>query len=261
MTKISSVAGEMVIDLRLPAPRSSCGDARTAPDIPTPTSASPTGDPLLRLVSVSKRWKKSSSPILDAVDLDVPMASAVWIGGRNGAGKTTLLRVIAGLIAPDSGHVYVGDVRQDSERRIYQSRVGFLSAGSTGLYARLTVGQHLRCQSSLDLLSRAARKQAIARELERFSLAHLVGSRADRLSTGQRQRLRLALVMLRNPDVLLLDEPENGLDVDSIARLRSTIVALVTHGGIVLWCSPKDDFDALRFGYRFIISKGKLVAA
>jgi ABC-2 type transport system ATP-binding protein len=215
---------------------------------------------LLRLSNISKQWRGVSTPVLDGVDLNVPAASAVFIGGQNGAGKTTLLRIIAGLVAPDSGYVHVGEVRLDHARQGYQSRVGFLSAGGAGLYARLTVGEHLRCQSALDLLPSASRRSAIERELTRFDLGDIARQRADRLSTGQRQRLRLALVMLRDPDVLVLDEPESGLDAKSAATLRSTVFGFIEGGKVALWASPKEESEAIAFDYRFLIAGGKLIA-
>jgi ABC-2 type transport system ATP-binding protein len=218
------------------------------------------GAPLLQLSAISKRWRKASTPLLDEVDLHVPAASTVYIGGRNGVGKTTLLRVIAGLILPDTGDIRLGSTKLCDGDRAYRSRIGLVSAGNSGLYARMTVSEHLRYQSGLDLLSSTARKIAVNRARVQFRLANFADTRADRLSTGQRQRLRLALAMLRDPDVLALDEPESGLDAEGVKTLWSTVSEFVKRERIVLWASPKDGSNKTAFDYRFFIRDGKLIA-
>jgi ABC-2 type transport system ATP-binding protein len=212
----------------------------------------------LRLDGVTKRWRKAPTPVLDALDLELPAGSLTWIGGRNGAGKTTLLRIAAGVIVPDEGRVTSGGVDPERRRRDFQSRVSFLSTGTSGLYARLTVREHLDYQSKLDLLRPQVARESVEREFSRFNLAEIDGRRVDRLSMGQRQRLRLAMVMLRAPSLLLLDEPSNSLDAEGVAILHAAVAGVVAAGGAVLWCSPSGERHNLRFDRRLNLVDGGL---
>jgi ABC-type multidrug transport system ATPase subunit len=215
----------------------------------------------LRLRQVTKQWRRAPSPVLDTVDLDLPAGSLTWIGGRNGVGKTTLLRIASGVITPDAGSVRALDLDPERRRRDFQSRVGFVSTGTSGLYARLTVRQHLDYQAKLDLLRRDARLEAIEREFERFDLAPIDGRRVDRLSMGQRQRLRLAMVLIRDPALLLLDEPSNSLDAEGIALLHAAVDSVVQRGGAVLWCSPGGEIHDVAFDRRLHLVDARLVEA
>ena len=122
--------------------------------------AEPASPPRLVLDGVSKRWGKNDPPLLHGLDLELPPGTLALIAGRNGAGKTTLLRIVANIIAADRGTIWLDGSSPASNRREYQRRVGFLSAGSTGVYARVSVAQHLDFWH----VSRSCRQQSGAGE-------------------------------------------------------------------------------------------------
>ena len=190
----------------------------------------------LLVSGVSKTWQGRT--VLDDVDLSLESGVLAALVGVNGAGKTTLMRIIAGLIAADSGMVSLDgfDVRRD--RREYQRRLGFVSAGQTGLYPRLSVGNHLEYWARIALVPRRERSAAIERTIDRFDLSELRSRRPDRLSMGQRQRVRLAMGFLHDPRLVLLDEPETSLDPPSIEVLSRVLEDHVSSGGTVIWCAP-----------------------
>src|SRR4051794_33591240 len=167
---------------------------------------------MFSLSDIVKQWPGMPAPVLDRVSLRLGPGDAVGVHGRNGSGKTTLLRVAAGLITPDSGEVELDGAGPERDRRAFQRRIGFVSAGNGALIARLTVDHHLAFCARLALMPPAAAREASARTVDGFALAELRGKRVDRLSSGQRQRLRLALGFLHDPAVVLLDEPETSLD-------------------------------------------------
>ena len=179
--------------------------------------------------------------MLADVDLTVGPGHLVHVGGANGAGKTTLLRLLAGLLDPDAGRVAVDGVAPDADRRGYQRRVAYVSAGNAGLYARLTVEQHLRIWSRMALVPTDERSRRIAGALAAFELGDLRRRRVDRLSMGQRQRLRLALALLPASKLVLLDEPHTSLDDRGEHLLAAAIEARLAMGAGVVWCSPHDD--------------------
>ena len=215
------------------------------------------GGELLSLRGITKAW--AGRPVLDHLDLGLEAGTVSWLAGANGAGKTTLLRIAAGMIDPDGGTVELCGLRPRHRRR-FRRRLGFLSAGDRGLYGRLSAGEHLELWASLSLLSRSHARLAIERMVDCLSLADLLPVRADRLSMGQRQRLRLAMAFLHEPDVVFLDEPLNSLDATGADSLRHCLHDLAARGGAALWCSPGTDRDAAPFDCRYWLESGALLA-
>lgn len=215
--------------------------------------------PALALEGIVKSW--NAQPILTGVDARIDSGSAVAILGSNGAGKTTLLRIAAGLILPDAGRVTAHGIDPERQRTEFQRRLGFLSAGNSGLYARLKAEHHLDLCARLALLPKRERRGAIAREVERFGLMDLRGRRVDRLSMGQRQRLRLALIFLHQPSLVLLDEPATSLDEAGIATLQSAIDDLKAAGGSAVVCLPSGWGEVLTVDGRFRLEAGRLEPA
>jgi ABC-2 type transport system ATP-binding protein len=228
---------------------------RTEPALGEPTVMSFSG--------ISRSWGRGKRrwPVLHDVDLELPPGAAVRVEGTNGAGKTTLLRIGAAILAPDSGTVTVDGLASDGNWREYHRRIGFLSAGDRGLYARFSVRGHLAYGARIAFLPRAGRKQAVDEALVRFGLGDLAARRADRLSQGQRQRLRLALTLVHRPRVLLLDEPRNSLDVEGVAMLADAVADVRDAGGAVLWCSPAGEEQPIVFDRTYVIRDATLEPA
>jgi len=225
-----------------------------------PVAAAPDGAAAatLRLDGVVKRWPKTPTPVLDGVTLHVEPGTAVEISGRNGAGKTTLLRIAGSLIVPDAGTVRIGSLDPERDRTEYQRRIGFVSAGNSGLFARLTVEHHLAYWARLALLPRTTRDDAIAAAIEQFELGELCGKRVDRLSMGQRQRLRLSLAFLHRPQVVLLDEPRTSLDDEAAALLAGAVERLTDRRGAAVVCAPSGEREWTQYDHRYVVVDGRL---
>lgn len=207
---------------------------------------------------MDKRW--AAQTVLDGLDLRVEPGTAVHVCGRNGTGKTTLLRIAVGLIRADSGSVALDGLDPVRDRVAYQRRLGFLSAGDRGLYARLTVRDHLRMWARLAFVPRANTGEVIERALAVFELRDLAGRRVERLSMGQRQRVRLAGVFLHDPGIVMLDEPRTSLDEDGIALLASLLDDFRRQGGAVVWCCPTGERVELDFDDAYVLETGRLRA-
>ena len=216
---------------------------------------------VLTLTGVTKSWSSQAAPVLADVDLSLPPGTTTAISGRNGAGKTTLLRIAAGLIGADSGSVTIAGLDVERDRTDFQRRVGFLAAGNSGLYARLKVEHHLDMWSRLALMPRGSRREAVERAVDTFELGSLCGRRVDRLSMGQRQRLRLALAFVHGPTVALLDEPATSLDEEGIALLDRALDALKASGGAAIVCLPSGWEQALSVDRPLILADGSLEQA
>jgi ABC-type multidrug transport system ATPase subunit len=211
------------------------------------------------LQGIVKRWQGMSAPVLDGVSLRLGAGEVVGVHGRNGSGKTTLLRVAAGLITPDSGRVELAGTSPEANRRDFQRRIGFVSAGNGALFARLTVDHHLAFCSRLALLDGESARRASPRVVDDFALDELRGKRVDRLSSGQRQRLRLALGFLHDPDVILLDEPGTSLDEPARRLLEGALQRACGRGTAALVCSPSRSAEGLRLDRSFVVRDGLLV--
>jgi ABC-type multidrug transport system ATPase subunit len=214
---------------------------------------------VLALSGIVKRWPGMPSAVLDGVSLRLAEGEAVGVHGRNGSGKTTLLRVAAGLITPDAGAVELEGDSPETSRRAFHRRVGFVSAGNGALFARLTVDDHLAFCSRLALLDAPTARRASARAIDDFALDELRGKRVDRLSSGQRQRLRLALGFLNDPAVVLLDEPGTSLDEPARRLLAEALERRLAGGAAAIICSPSPA-EGLGVDRSFLVRDGHLVA-
>jgi len=232
------------------------------PLLADPVRATPdaTAPDRLALDGISKRWG-SADPVLDRVDLNLHPASLVALVGRNGVGKTTLLRIAAGLIAPDRGRVALDGLDPFADRREYQRRLGFVSAGQGGLYARLTVRQQLECWSRLAFIPRRERSDAVAAAIAHVGMGAKANARVDRLSAGQRQRLRIAMAFMHRPALILLDEPHTSLDDDGVSAVEALVRNAVGEGATVVWCAPSLPDLGLAFDEAYLVDGGKVLPA
>jgi ABC-2 type transport system ATP-binding protein len=214
----------------------------------------------LALSGVGKRWSDDQPAVLDDVELRLDLGTRTWIGGRNGAGKTTLLRVAAGLIEPDRGRAAVWGLSAAEDRARYQRLVSLLPAGDRGLYARLTVRRQIEFWARIAMVPRQRVRATVERAIRQFDLSELAGRRVDRMSMGQRQRLRIAMTFLAEPDVVLLDEPLTSLDSEGAALLEQAIAEVLDRDGAVLWCSPSSELSQ-SFDAHWILDRGRLEKA
>ncbi|HTD07841.1 MAG TPA: ABC transporter ATP-binding protein [Solirubrobacteraceae bacterium] len=223
-----------------------------------PHSAGCVGEPILELEGLYHRWKGPRPPVLDDVSLTLCAGEVTWVGGRNGVGKTTLLRLAAGILLPQRGSVRIGELTPGSRRGVYRRQIGFLSAGDRGLQARLRVSQQLDYWGRLAYVPRERRAELVSDSLRRFGLEEFAARRVDRMSMGQRQRIRLAMAFLHEPRVVLLDEPRNSLDDDGYALLNEQIVRAAERGATVLWCSPRGEDRVIACDASYTLAEGRL---
>jgi ABC-type multidrug transport system ATPase subunit len=221
-------------------------------------SASSQADPVLELEGLYHRWKGPKPPVLDEVSLTLRAGEVTWIGGRNGVGKTTLLRLAAGILLPQRGTVRVGMLTPSSKGGMYRRQIGFLSAGDRGLQARMKVAQQLDYWCRLAYVPRQQRAAVVADSLRRFGLEEFANRRVDRMSMGQRQRIRLAMAFLHKPRVLLLDEPRNSLNDDGYQILNEQIKQAAERSATVLWCSPRGEDRIIACDASYTLTDGQL---
>lgn len=175
-------------------------------------------------------------PALSGVDLTIHAGETVLLRGPNGAGKTTLLHLCAGLLRPESGEVRVlgYDLTDSTCRRSVRRSVALLGH-ATGLYDDLTVKENLRFWARAVGLSSIDADSRIDDACSRLAVpGRLLDQPVQTLSAGQRRRTSLAVLLVRRPELWLLDEPHAGLDQSGRDLVDSLIVEAVAAGGTVV---------------------------
>jgi ABC-2 type transport system ATP-binding protein len=170
---------------------------------------------------------------IDGVSLEVPAGVCFGFLGPNGAGKTTLIRMLLGLARPTAGWARVRGHAVPDEAPAALARVGGI-VEEARFYPYLTGRQNLRAQAALLDPGAAAR---IPATLDRVGLAGRADERVGRYSMGMRQRLGVARALLADPELLVLDEPTNGLDPAGIAEFREMIRGMVEQEGRTVFLS------------------------
>lgn len=180
------------------------------------------GQALISITGVHKRFGRK--PILRGVDLSVTAGNVVALLGANGAGKTTLMRLISGLVKPDKGVIVLGGVKQSRQLHELRRYIG-LVAHLPLLYDQLSGWENLEFFARLYDLSRP--QERIEEVLQSVDLWRRRHDAVRTYSRGMVQRLAIGRAILHNPPVLLLDEPDTGLDPTSAEMLH----ALLKHSG------------------------------
>jgi ABC-2 type transport system ATP-binding protein len=170
---------------------------------------------------------------VNGVGLIVPRGSAFGYLGPNGAGKTTLIRVLLGLTRADAGTMRLLGYPVPRHRDAALARVGAI-VDEPRFHRHLTGRQNLRL---LAAAREPAARDRIGPALDRVGLAHRAGDRVAEYSMGMRQRLGVAACLLGDPQLLLLDEPMNGLDPAGMAEMRDMILSMVAEGRTVVLSS------------------------
>jgi len=191
---------------------------------------------------------------LDGVGFDVQPGEIVGFLGPNGAGKTTTMRAIMGLIALDQGTVTWHGQRVDPDTR---QRFGYMPA-ERGMYQRMKVRDHLVYYATMCGLRDAA-EPAADEWLERLGLADRAGDSVQSLSSGNQQRVQLALALINEPDLLVLDEPFSGLDPIAVDTLSDVLRDQVARGAALLLSSHQLDLVADVCSSVVIVDTGRVV--
>ena len=197
---------------------------------------------------------------LSDLNLSVPAGSLYGLLGPNGAGKTTALRILCTLLAPDSGQVRVGGVDALADPRGVRRLLGYV-AQEVAIDKILTGRELLQLQGDLFHLERSQRDRRIAELIALLGMADWVDRRCGSYSGGMRRRLDLAAGLLHSPQVLVLDEPTVGLDIESRTAIWQVLRQLRDGGTTVLLSSHYlEEVDALA-DHLAIIESGRVIAA
>jgi ABC-2 type transport system ATP-binding protein len=193
---------------------------------------------------------------VDSVNLRVKQGEIYGFLGLNGAGKTTTIRALLGMIRPSAGSVQVLGQTVGPNGHGPWRHVGHL-VEMPAAYPELTVWENLEIARRLQGVSD---RNATSSVIERLGLSPYVNRRAGVLSTGNRQRLGLARALLHEPELLILDEPANGLDPAGVVEIRELLASLTHEKGMTVFMSSHILTEVDRLSTRIgIIHKGRLL--
>lgn len=195
---------------------------------------------------------------LDGVSARIETGEVVGLLGHNGAGKTTMMKILTGFLEPSEGMATIGGLDVVDHRQEVQRRIGYLPE-SAPMYPEMTVSDYLLGIARLRGMRRAKGIDAVADAVEATGLRGRLRQPIGTLSKGLRQRVGLAQAMLHRPEVLILDEPTNGLDPSQIRSMRALIRSLAEHSTVLLSTHILQEVEAV-CDRVLVLARGKLVA-
>jgi ABC-2 type transport system ATP-binding protein len=212
--------------------------------------------PLVEVRSLRKRF--GAVVAVDDLNFAVNRGEVLGFLGPNGAGKSTTMKIIAGFLPPTAGTAIVGgeDIRTNPVAA--KRKLGYLPEGSP-LYGDMTPEGFLSFVCRTRLMSRAERKKAVAAVIDRVQLGEVLHRRIETLSKGFRRRVGLAQAILHDPDVLILDEPTDGLDPNQKHEVRELIRSMGDTKAIIVSTHILEEVDAV-CDRAIIIDHGRIVS-
>lgn len=201
-----------------------------------------TETPALVVDSVSKAFGSGDETVqaVDDVSLRIDRGSVVGLLGPNGAGKTTLIKSALGIVVPDAGSVRVFGTDVSGGRRAAYSDVDAMLEGARNDYWRLTVRENLRYFATIHGVDPDSVADRHAQLLDRFNLTERADTPVRDLSRGMKQKVSLASVLAGGADLVFLDEPTLGLDIESSRTLRKELSRLAHENGLTIVVSSHD---------------------
>lgn len=212
------------------------------------------GNVIVQTHGLTKQYGNTTA--LDHVDLTIPNGSIYGLVGNNGAGKTTLLKILLGQVYLTSGEFSLWEAREEEGWRKNRRRCGAIIE-EPAFYPNMTAAQNLeyyRIQRGIP------GRDKIPEKLKQVGLADAAHKKFKQMSLGMKQRLGLALALLGEPQLLLLDEPINGLDPAGIIEIRSLLLRLNKEKHITILISSHNlpELENMATDYGFL-SRGKVV--
>lgn len=186
---------------------------------------------MIRISKLSRHYGKLKA--VDDVSFEIQQGEVVGLLGHNGAGKTTIMKMITGFLEATSGSIEVDTLFIGPDTQKIQKRIGYLPENCPA-WPEMTVIDYLEYQASLHGISKNHRNEAVARAIKRTALKEKALPTIQTLSRGYRQRVGVAQAILHDPDIIILDEPTNGLDPTQILQMRELIRELAQNATVIL---------------------------
>lgn len=186
------------------------------------------------MIQLDKLTRKYGSfTAIEDVSFNIAQGEIVGLLGHNGAGKTTIMKTITGLLEPTSGVVWIDGMDVREKRRDVQAKIGYLSENCP-LYEEMVVIDYLEYMAILKSISTSLQRESIQEVLRKTELMTKADQPISSLSRGYCQRVGVAQAILGKPEIIILDEPTNGLDPSQIQHMRELITELSQKSTVII---------------------------
>lgn len=219
------------------APAEAFAKAATKTSAAAPPDAAPLpadAEPAIRARNLTRRF--GDFVAVDNVSFDIAKGEIFGFLGSNGCGKTTTMKMLTGLLPASDGEAWIFGKPVDAQDITNRNRVGFMSQ-SFSLYGELSVRENLVLHARLFHLGAAKTKQRMDELVPRFGLGPHLDQRASELPLGLRQRLSLAVAVIHEPEILILDEPTSGVDPQARDAFWDLLLELARRDGVTIFIS------------------------
>ena len=196
--------------------------------------------------------------VIKNASFDIKEEDFVFITGVSGSGKSTLLRIISGYLEPDAGEVEINGVNLRQDRMSFLRQIGYVQEVSS-LYAEMTVAEFLEFVANIREISSLDIAEKVKNVINILELSDVVAQNLETLSKGFKKRVELAAVLVAEPEVVLLDEPTEGLDPLQKETIRKIIKKYAKKHTILISTHALEDAEALN-GRILLMRKGKMLA-
>lgn len=186
---------------------------------------------MIEVQHLSRRYGALTA--VDDVSFAIERGEVVGLLGHNGAGKTTIMKMLTGYLEPSAGRIAIDGLEIGRDTAAIQRRIGYLPENCP-LWPEMTVIDYLDYQATLHGVPAPAREAAVAQAIGRTALRDKATAAIQTLSRGYRQRVGVAQALLHGPDIVILDEPTNGLDPTQIAHMRELIRELARSATVIV---------------------------
>lgn len=210
---------------------------------------------VLELVDVTKRY--SNTTAVKNISFSVNQGEVAAFLGPNGAGKSTTMKIIAGFIVPNEGNIEVFEKPLNSNMLETQKRIGYMPENNP-LYPHMTVFESIQSAAQLQGIPRKKIKEQMYYAISVTGLKDVVHRTISELSKGYKQRVGLAQVLVHDPELLLLDEPTEGLDPNQRMEIRNVITEIGKERTVLISTHVMQEVEAM-CSRVMIINKGELV--
>jgi ABC-2 type transport system ATP-binding protein len=197
---------------------------------------------MIDVTSLTRFYGKAKA--VDNVSFSIGKREIVGLLGHNGAGKTTVMKMLSGYLEPSAGDIRIGGLNLETDRRRIQQKLGYLPE-NLPVYPEMTIAEYLDYAAALKGLRGEVARRTIRHSIEATELGARLFDTIGTLSRGFKQRVGVAQAILGEPELLILDEPGNGLDPQQNEHMRALIREVAGHATVILSTHIMQEVDAL----------------
>lgn len=208
---------------------------------------------MIEFNKLTKIYNKTNKFALNEVTFNICDNEIVCLLGPNGAGKTTLIKCLTGLILFDSGSITINNQKVENGKNPYKSQTEIVLDGARNIYWKVKVISNFYYFGALKGKSRAMIDENIEKYDSKFKIKELLNKRVSELSLGQKQKVSILTSILVEPKILILDEPSNGLDIESKNDLVNLLMLIKESLGVSILITSHDLEFTQKICHRYVI--------